>query len=181
MTTATSTTARRTWRRSTTPSTTRRSPARLRRSRTPAAPARPTGAPNVTASPGNQQIGLSWGAVSGASSYDVFRAEGIYACDFGKVKIGSTGGTSFNDSGLQNGRDYSYVVIPKGSAASCFGHASACDTAQPASAPDFSVSCSPSSFAIQQGNNDTVDLHGDRRAPATPAMWASPARATRRA
>ena len=29
------------------------------------------------------------------------------------MKVGSTAGTSFSDTGLQNGRDYSYVVIPK--------------------------------------------------------------------
>ncbi len=94
----------------------------------------PTVAPNVTATPGDTEISLSWGAISGASSYDVFRAEGIFACDFGKVKIGSTTGTSLTDVGLQNGRDYSYVVIPK-SGASCFGPASACDTAQPGAVP----------------------------------------------
>ncbi len=95
----------------------------------------PTSAPNVTASPGNNSISLSWGSVSGASSYEVFRAEGIFNCDFGKVRIGETTGTSLNDTDLQNGRDYSYVVIPKGSNDACFGPASACDTAQPASAP----------------------------------------------
>jgi len=90
----------------------------------------PASAPNVTATSGDTSVGLSWGAVSGASSYDVFRAEGIFQCDFGKVKIGSTAGTSLNDTSLQNGRDYSYVVIPK-SGASCFGPASTCDTVQP--------------------------------------------------
>ncbi len=94
----------------------------------------PTTAPNVTATSADTAINLSWGSVSGASSYDVFRAEGIYGCDFGKVKIGSVGGTTFTDTGLQNGRDYSYVVIPK-SGASCFGPASACDTVQPGQAP----------------------------------------------
>ena len=91
----------------------------------------PTTAPNVTTTSGNTSINLSWGAVTGASSYEVFRAEGIYKCDFGKVKIASSTDTSFTDSGLQNGRDYSYVVIPKGPSASCFGPASACATDQP--------------------------------------------------
>jgi hypothetical protein len=112
----------------------------------------PTVAPNVTASPGNKQISLSWGSGSGASSYDVFRAEGIYACDFGKVKVGSTSGTSFTDTGLQNGRAYSYVVIPK-SGASCFGPASECDTTQPDDSPDFELSCSPASSSIERGSS----------------------------
>ena len=98
----------------------------------------PTTAPNVTASPDDRQVGLSWSPVAGATSYEVFRAEGIFACDFGKVRVGSTTGTSFTDSGLQNGRDYSYVVIPK-RGASCFGPASACDTVQPGESSGCSV------------------------------------------
>jgi len=118
----------------------------------------PTTAPNVTATPGDNSVSLSWGSVSGASEYEVFRTEGVFACDFGKAKIGTTTGTSWNDSGLQNGRDYSYVVIAKGSSDACFGPASACDTVQPAGAPptpDFEVSCTPSSHSVEQGQNAT--------------------------
>jgi hypothetical protein len=114
----------------------------------------PSSAPNVTATPGDKSVSLSWGSVSGASEYEVFRTEGVQACDFGKVKLGSTTSTSWNDSGLQNGRDYSYVVIAKGSSDACFGPSSACDTVQPAGAPptpDFAVSCTPSSHTAQQG------------------------------
>ncbi len=116
----------------------------------------PTAAPTVNATAGNQSVSLSWNNISGASSYDIFRTEGVFACDFGKVKVGSTTGTSFNDTGLQNARDYSYVVIPKGSSAACFGNASACTTIAPASAPDFTVACSPSSTSIAQGGSDTL-------------------------
>ncbi len=113
----------------------------------------PSTAPSVNASTGNQQVSLSWGAVAGASEYEVFRTEGVFQCDFGKVKLGATTGTSWNDAGLQNGREYSYVVIPKGPADSCFGPASACVNATPAAAPDFTVSCAPGSHSIQQGAN----------------------------
>jgi hypothetical protein len=116
----------------------------------------PTAQPNVTATPGNQQVSLSWPSVSGATQYEVFRAEGIFGCDFGKVKVADSSSTSFVDTGLQNGRNYSYTVIPKSASDACFGPASACDTAVPASAPptpDFSVSCTPSSFTRQQGQN----------------------------
>jgi hypothetical protein len=99
----------------------------------------PVSAPSVTASPGNNSVSLSWNSISGASSYEVFRAEGIFQCDFGKVKVASTTGTSFTDTGLQNGRDYSYTVIPKGSSAACFGPASACDTVQPADGPECAI------------------------------------------
>ncbi len=99
----------------------------------------PTAALNVTATPGNTSVDLSWNTVLGASGYEVFRAEGIFQCNFGKVKIAETTGTSFSDTGLQNGRDYSYVVIPKGSNDACFGNASACDTVQPADGPECAV------------------------------------------
>ena len=81
--------------------------------------------------PGDKSITLSWGAVAGASEYQIYRGEGVFACDFGKAKAGATTSTTFTDTGLQNGRDYSYVVIPMGPAASCFGPASACATEQP--------------------------------------------------
>ncbi len=118
----------------------------------------PTVRPNVTATPGDNQVALSWGSVSGATEYQVFRAEGIFACDFGKVKVAETTGTSFTDTNLQNGRDYSYVVIPIGGNDSCMGPASTCDTVQPAGVPpvpDFSVSCSPSSLSQQPGGSST--------------------------
>jgi len=99
----------------------------------------PTTAPAVSTSPGNQQVGLSWNAVAGATSYSVFRTEGVFGCDFGKVRLGDTAGTSWNDSGLQNGRDYSYVVIPKTANDACFGPASACDTVQPEAGPECAV------------------------------------------
>ena len=91
----------------------------------------PTTAPNVTATGGTNSVALSWGAVSGASKYAVYRTEGVFACDFGKVKIGETTGTSFTSNNLQGGRAYSYVVIPVGASDTCMGPASACDTASP--------------------------------------------------
>jgi len=114
----------------------------------------PTSAPNVTATPSDKAVALSWGAVAGATKYGVYRSEGIFACDFGKVKLGETTSNTWNDSNLQNGRDYSYTVIPFGAGNSCMGPASACDTTQPVGAPpvpDFAVSCSPASFTVQQG------------------------------
>ncbi|MCP4654087.1 MAG: hypothetical protein GY856_01580, partial [bacterium] len=113
----------------------------------------PTTAPIVSASSGNQSASLSWGSVSGATDYQVFRTEGVFACDFGKVKLGETSSTSWNDNGLQNGRIYSYVVIPIGGSDACMGPASLCTNVTPASAPDFSVSCAPSSHSVQQGDN----------------------------
>ena len=95
----------------------------------------PTAAPSVTATPSNNAVSLSWGAVPNATKYQVFRAEGVFACDFGKVKVGETTGLSFSDTNLQNGRTYSYVVIPIGAANTCFGPASSCTSAVPGGAP----------------------------------------------
>jgi len=114
----------------------------------------PTSAPVVTAVASDKSVGLSWGAVTGASSYEVFRTDGVFACDFGKVRIGETTGTSFNDSGLQNDRDYSYVVIPKGSSASCFGRASACATAHTAAGPNVAVDPASAVLATSGGDAD---------------------------
>ncbi|MEE8523783.1 MAG: hypothetical protein V3T72_07605 [Thermoanaerobaculia bacterium] len=114
----------------------------------------PTVAPVVTANPLDKSVSLSWGAVAGATEYEVFRTDGVFACDFGKIKVGTTAGTTFNDSGLQNGRDYSYVVIAKGPADSCFGPASACDTVAPAAGPNLDVDVSSAALAILTGDGD---------------------------
>jgi hypothetical protein len=99
----------------------------------------PTTAPTVTATPTDSGISLSWTAVAGASRYYIFRAEGVGACDFGKVKAGEATGTTFTDTGLLNGRAYSYVVLPVGSNLSCFGRASACTTATPVPGPNLAI------------------------------------------
>lgn len=112
----------------------------------------PTTAPSVTATPGDKTATLSWSAVGGASSYEIYRADGVFACNFGKIKVGTTAATSFTDSGLQNGRAYSYTVIPKGPGASCFGPASACDTVTPVAGPSV---CTPGG-GIEYGT-DTFD------------------------
>jgi hypothetical protein len=78
----------------------------------------------------------------------------VFACDFGKVKLGATAGTNWNDTGLQNGRDYSYVVIPKGSSAACFGPASSCATAAPAAGPNLAVDANSAVLAILTGDSD---------------------------
>jgi len=70
---------------------------------------------------------LAWGAVGGASSYRVYRTDGVHQCSFGKILVGETAGTSFADRGLQNGRTYYYQVVPMGADDVCFGGAaSAC-------------------------------------------------------
>src|SRR5690606_22218609 len=91
----------------------------------------PNTAPVVNASPGNTEATLTWAAVPGAAGYRIHRADGEFQCAFGKAMVGSTAGTSFTDTGLQNGREYSYVVIPVGSSEICMGPASACTSVVP--------------------------------------------------
>ncbi len=52
----------------------------------------PTSAPVVTATARDRGAELSWGAVAGATKYEVFRTDGVFACDFGKIKVGETTG-----------------------------------------------------------------------------------------
>ena len=114
----------------------------------------PTAQPVVTATPADKSVGLSWTAVTGASSYSVFRTEGVFGCDFGKVRLGNTTGLTWTDNGLQNGRDYSYVVIPKGPSDSCFGPASSCSTVSPAAGPNLAIDAGSASLSILTGDGD---------------------------
>ena len=62
---------------------------------------------NLAATPGNNTVGLTWTAASGATGYKVKRATtsgGPYAT------IGTPGGTSYGDDTATNGTTYYYVV-----------------------------------------------------------------------
>ena len=115
----------------------------------------PTTAPAVVATPLDRGASLSWGAVGGASSYRVFRTEGVFACDFGKTLVGETTGTSFVDAGMKNGREYSYTVIPIGPDDACFGPASSCTAVTPAPAGNLAVAPSPGSLTFVTGDGDS--------------------------
>ncbi len=115
----------------------------------------PTAAPDLTATPGNFQVGLSWSGVSGATRYWVFRTEGHAGCNFGKARIAEVTGTTFTDTQVANGRPYFYNVVPAGASSACFGRASTCVSATPnlPTTPDFTLACNPSSLSIQQGGS----------------------------
>ena len=131
----------------------------------------PSLAPNLTATAGNFSVALSWGSISGATRYWVFRSEGHAGCDFGKALIAEVTGLSYTDTQVANGRTYYYNVVAAGASSSCYGRASNCANATPAAtlSPDFAISCAPASLTVQQGGNAdttcTVTSSGGFAAP----------------
>jgi hypothetical protein len=112
----------------------------------------PSAPPVVAVAPFDRGVHLTWDPAAGASGYAVFRTEGPLGCDFAKVPLGVTAGTEWIDTGLQNGRTYFYVVIPKGPAASCFGNGSACTPAVPA--PGARVGAGAVELTFLNGDGD---------------------------
>mmetsp|Transcript_22742 Transcript_22742/g.46468 ORF Transcript_22742/g.46468 Transcript_22742/m.46468 type:complete len:839 (+) Transcript_22742:1758-4274(+) len=101
----------------------------------------PSIAPVVIAYPGFGSVRLTWNGINGASSYAIFRTEGPKGCHAGKIKLTETTATFYNDKGLQAGREYFYIVIPKGPSSSCFGPSSQCTAAVPIELPEVKVLC----------------------------------------
>ena len=69
-------------------------------------------APTLTVTGGSAQATLNWSSVSGATSYLVFRAVGSSLGTATFLK--SVTGTTTADTGLTNGLNYTYSVIPVG-------------------------------------------------------------------
>jgi hypothetical protein len=117
----------------------------------------PSIAPNLTATPGNFSVALSWNSIGGATRYWVFRSEGHAGCNFGKALVAEVTSLNYTDTQVANGRTYYYNVVAAGASSACYGRASNCVNATPVATvtPDFSVSCAPSSLTIQQGNTGT--------------------------
>ena len=99
----------------------------------------PTSAPVVTLEGQDRSVQLSWNAVAGATKYLVYRGEGVNPCEMGKVIVGETSQLSFLDTGLQNGRDYSYAVAAVGDSETCIGPLSTCHSEAPVPGPNLSV------------------------------------------
>ena len=87
---------------------------------------RPTVAPVATIAALDMGASLSWDPVANATRYKIYRTDGEFACDFGKALMGTTTETTFDDGGLQNGREYYYIVAGFNDADSCMGPASSC-------------------------------------------------------
>jgi hypothetical protein len=91
----------------------------------------PNAAPVVTATADDKGARLSWTTVPGGVKYRVYRTEGVFGCNFGKVLLGETFGSTWADQGLQNGRQYYYSVAAVGLSNTCLGPMSACTTVTP--------------------------------------------------
>jgi hypothetical protein len=116
----------------------------------------PTGVPVLTATAVNDGVNLSWTAVPNAVRYNVYRTEGVAACNFGKIKIAEVLAPTltFADTNLLAGRLYSYIVIPTGSSPTCFGPSSLCASATPTTAGScLTVSLSPTALNVDNPGN----------------------------
>jgi hypothetical protein len=115
----------------------------------------PTTAPNVVATPFDRAVVVTWDAVANASGYRIYRTEGVQACDFGKTLVGETNtALFFNDSGLGNGREYYYIVIPMGPGESCIGPASSCTAVTPSSGANLAIDSGSAMLTVNTGDGD---------------------------
>lgn len=112
-------------------------------SATPQAPPPPTPT-SLAATPGNNQVGLTWSASSGATSYNVKRSTtsgGPYST------IGSPTATSFTDTTAVNGTTYFYVV----SAVNSGGESA--NSTQVSATPTLPVPSTPTGLAATPGDS----------------------------
>ena len=116
--------------------------------------ATPTIAPVVTAVPFDKAVKLSWAPVSGAARYEVFRTEGVFGCDFGKIKVGETTDTEFLVTGLRNDFETFFMVAAAGAGNTCLGPMSACTTSAAVAGAGLTFDSSSLETAIGSGDDD---------------------------
>ena len=112
-------------------------------SATPQPPVAPPPPTNLVATAGNEQVGLSWSASTGATSYNVKRATtsgGPY------TTIASPTTTSYTDTGVTNGTTYYYVV----SAVNTAGESA--NSSQVSATPQLLVPPPPTNLTATAGN-----------------------------
>lgn len=115
----------------------------------------PAEAPTVSATALDRGVQLIWSPVTGATEYEVLRTEGVFGCEFGKIKVGQTPGTQFLSAGLRNGFAYSYIVVPLGGDPACTGPASACTAVTPAAGANLAFAESSISLQVLNGDLDS--------------------------
>lgn len=114
----------------------------------------PTVAPVVNAVPQDRGIRLNWSPVANATEYQVFRTEGVLACDMGKKLVATTSDTTYLDLELNNDVEYYYTVVAKAAGAVCIGPVSSCVTATPAAGANLGFDPTSTTFTINTGDGD---------------------------
>lgn len=114
----------------------------------------PTEIPVVSATGRDRGVALSWTASTGATNYRVYRTDGVFGCSFGKQLVATVNGLNFTDSGLKNGRNYYYQVVPMGSNDECFQVASTCTTGTPTAGANLSLVAAQAALDITTGDQD---------------------------
>lgn len=120
------------------------------------------GSPSLT--PGCTGMGLSWVAVPGASTYDIWRASGPSCSGAAKVNPSPVSGTTYADSGLALGTTYSYRLTAS----------NACGTSAPGSCATAStLACAP--LLVYEANGPWVPVAGDGDGAVEPGeRWSVP-------
>jgi glucosylceramidase len=104
---------------------------------------------NLTATPGNTQISLSWSASSGATSYTVKRST-VTGGPYTNVATGITS-TSYTNTGLTNGTTYYFVVSAVNSAGSSGNSSQASAVPAPVNTINAFATIEAESFASMSG------------------------------
>ena len=117
----------------------------------------PTDVPVVSVVGGNMKATLSWGAVALSSKFQVYRTEGMDQCVQVKVLLATLDSSilTYEDTGLANGREYYYIVVPKGTSESCFGPSSDCTSVTPVAGPEIVLSCENDPLIISVFDGET--------------------------
>ena len=114
----------------------------------------PSTAPVVTATAADRGASLSWTSVPGAVKYRVYRTDGVFGCDFGKILLGETSGNTWADNGLQNGRQYSYTVAAVGLSNTCLGPMSSCTQVTPVAGANLAADLTAVTRTFLTGDAD---------------------------
>lgn len=116
---------------------------------------------SLSASAGDSQVSLTWGAASGASGYRVYR---------GSTMIAQTSGTSYTDTQLTNGVAYSYHVVAYDSTGNVSPQSGTVSATPLAPAPAPSTAPSVTTYYVSTSGSDS-------NAGTSSAPWRTIARA----
>jgi hypothetical protein len=114
----------------------------------------PSTAPVVTATPADRGATLSWTSVPNATKYRIYRTDGVFGCDFGKILLGETFGNTWADNNLQNGRLYSYTVAAVGLSSTCLGPMSTCTQVTPVAGANLAADLTTVGTTFLTGDGD---------------------------